>query len=120
MEEEFAALANKDIAQLCAENIMLWQKFLDAFTLKEPIHQHLSKLHHQLRVSCRNSKWRCHWWRRDSGLGCISRKAAYKLRNDDDHTVKKKFPFQLLLKRGRSSESCKCSFETGNTYPEMH
>lgn len=51
VEEEFAALANKDIAQLCAENIMLWQKFLDAFTLKEPIHQHLSKLHHQLRVS---------------------------------------------------------------------
>ncbi|KAK3912948.1 Protein FAM135B [Frankliniella fusca] len=50
VEEEFAALANKDIAQLCAENIMLWQKFLDAFTLKEPIHQHLSKVHHQLRV----------------------------------------------------------------------
>lgn len=51
VEEEFAALANKDIAQLCAENIMLWQKFLDAFTLKESIHQHLSKVHHQLRVS---------------------------------------------------------------------
>ncbi|XP_026294467.1 uncharacterized protein LOC113218365 isoform X3 [Frankliniella occidentalis] len=50
VEEEFAALANKDIAQLCAENIMLWQKFLDAFTLKEPVHQHLSKVHHQLRV----------------------------------------------------------------------
>lgn len=55
VEEEFAALANKDIAQLCAENILLWQKFLDAFTLKEPIHQHLSKVHHQLRVSKRIS-----------------------------------------------------------------
>ncbi|CAB3384814.1 Hypothetical predicted protein [Cloeon dipterum] len=49
-EEEFVALANSDIAQLCAENILLWQQFLEAFSCKEPVHQHLARVHHQLRV----------------------------------------------------------------------
>lgn len=52
-EDDFISVANSDIAQLCAENILLWQQFLDAFTCKIPILQHLAKLHHQLRViSC--------------------------------------------------------------------
>ncbi|XP_047110452.1 uncharacterized protein LOC124787677 [Schistocerca piceifrons] len=50
VEEEFVALANSDIAQLCAENILLWQQFLEAFTCKDPVHQHLARHHHHLRV----------------------------------------------------------------------
>ncbi|XP_071454365.1 protein FAM135A [Hetaerina americana] len=50
VEEEFVALANSDIAQLCAENILLWQHFLEAFTCKDPVHQHLARHHHNLRV----------------------------------------------------------------------
>lgn len=49
-EEEFAAVANSDIAQLCAEKILLWQQFLDVFSCKYPVHQYLAKIHHQLRV----------------------------------------------------------------------
>ncbi|RZF40574.1 hypothetical protein LSTR_LSTR013288 [Laodelphax striatellus] len=50
VEEEFVALANSDIAQLCAENILLWQQFLEAFSCKDPVHQHLARHHHHLRV----------------------------------------------------------------------
>lgn len=39
-----------DVAQLCAQNIVLWQIFLEAFTRQEAIHQHLARVHHQLRV----------------------------------------------------------------------
>ncbi|VVC40832.1 Hypothetical protein CINCED_3A007427 [Cinara cedri] len=49
-EDEFLALANSSIAQLCAQNILLWHHFLDNFTKKQAINQHLSKKHHQLRV----------------------------------------------------------------------
>lgn len=40
-----------DIAQLCAQNIVLWQHFLEAFSGREAVHQHLARIHHQLRVS---------------------------------------------------------------------
>lgn len=50
-EEEFATLANADIAQLCAENILLWQQFLEAFSCKDSVHQQLARTHHLLRVS---------------------------------------------------------------------
>uniref|UniRef100_A0A1B6C3J1 DUF676 domain-containing protein n=1 Tax=Clastoptera arizonana TaxID=38151 RepID=A0A1B6C3J1_9HEMI len=50
VEEEFVTLANSDIAQLCAENILLWQQFLEAFSCKDPVHQHLARHHHHLRV----------------------------------------------------------------------
>ncbi|XP_050524395.1 protein FAM135A isoform X2 [Daktulosphaira vitifoliae] len=49
-EDEFLALANSSIAQLCAQNILLWHHFLDNFTKKQAVNQHLSKKHHQLRV----------------------------------------------------------------------
>ncbi|XP_015174355.1 PREDICTED: uncharacterized protein LOC107065298 isoform X2 [Polistes dominula] len=39
-----------DIAQLCAQNILLWQNFLEAFSGREAVHQHLARIHHQLRV----------------------------------------------------------------------
>ncbi|XP_015587946.1 protein FAM135A [Cephus cinctus] len=39
-----------DIAQLCAQNILLWQHFLEAFTGREEVQQHLGRIHHQLRV----------------------------------------------------------------------
>ena len=30
-EEEFVAAANNEIGQLCAHNVLLWRKLLDAF-----------------------------------------------------------------------------------------
>ncbi|XP_011882606.1 PREDICTED: protein FAM135A isoform X3 [Vollenhovia emeryi] len=39
-----------DITQLCAQNIVLWQHFLEAFSGREAVHQHLARVHHQLRV----------------------------------------------------------------------
>lgn len=39
-----------DIAQLCAQNIVLWQHFLEVFSGREAVHQHLARIHHQLRV----------------------------------------------------------------------
>ncbi|KAJ8688273.1 hypothetical protein QAD02_024068 [Eretmocerus hayati] len=39
-----------DIAQLCAQNIVLWEHFLEAFSGREVVHQHLARVHHQLRV----------------------------------------------------------------------
>lgn len=49
--EEFVTKVNNEIAQLCAENILLWQQFLDTFCHKEAVQQYLAKQHHQLRVS---------------------------------------------------------------------
>uniref|UniRef100_T1J2Y8 DUF676 domain-containing protein n=1 Tax=Strigamia maritima TaxID=126957 RepID=T1J2Y8_STRMM len=49
-EEDLIAIANSDIAQLCAENIILWQQFLEVFTLKERIRQRLAREHHLQRV----------------------------------------------------------------------
>lgn len=40
-----------DIAQLCAQNIVLWELFLEAFSGREEVHEHLARVHHQLRVS---------------------------------------------------------------------
>nr|XP_033320937.1 uncharacterized protein LOC117217440 isoform X4 [Megalopta genalis] len=60
-----------DIAQLCAQNIVLWQHFLEAFSGREAVHQHLARIHHQLRVkrfaegffvleNPRTSAWGCY------------------------------------------------------------
>ncbi|XP_076685204.1 protein FAM135A isoform X1 [Andrena cerasifolii] len=60
-----------DIAQLCAQNIVLWQHFLEAFSGREAVHQHLARIHHQLRVkrfaegffvleNPRKSAWGCY------------------------------------------------------------
>nr|XP_034186017.1 uncharacterized protein LOC117606995 isoform X2 [Osmia lignaria] len=60
-----------DIAQLCAQNIVLWQHFLEAFSGREAVHQHLARVHHQLRVkrfaegffvleNPRTSAWGCY------------------------------------------------------------
>lgn len=40
-----------DVAQLCAQNIILWELFLEAFSGREEVHEHLARIHHQLRVS---------------------------------------------------------------------
>ncbi|XP_073968672.1 protein FAM135A isoform X1 [Rhodnius prolixus] len=49
-EEEFATVANSDIAQLCAENIVLWHQFLELCSCQQPISTHLATVHHHLRV----------------------------------------------------------------------
>ncbi|CAG0880186.1 unnamed protein product [Cyprideis torosa] len=49
-EEDFFVLANNDIAQLCAQNILLWHQFLEAFVGSEPIRNQLAKEHHALRI----------------------------------------------------------------------
>nr|XP_045599239.1 protein FAM135A-like isoform X1 [Procambarus clarkii] len=49
-EEDFLVAANSDIAQLCAENILLWQHFLSVVMSSEPVRQHLARQHHIQRV----------------------------------------------------------------------
>ena len=49
-EEDFLLKANSDISQLCAENILLWNKFLDAFTSREVIRRHLAQINHSHRI----------------------------------------------------------------------
>ena len=49
-EDDFLLKANSDISQLCAENILLWNKFLDAFTLHQVIRRHLAQINHCHRV----------------------------------------------------------------------
>ena len=50
-EEDFLVAANSDIAQLCAENILLWQHFLNVVMSSEPVRQYLARQHHIQRVS---------------------------------------------------------------------
>ena len=49
-EEDFLTKANSDISQLCAENILLWNKFLDAFTLRDVVRNHLALINHRHRL----------------------------------------------------------------------
>ncbi|XP_045128436.1 uncharacterized protein LOC123514560 [Portunus trituberculatus] len=49
-EEDFLVVANSDIAQLCAENILLWQHFLTVVMNSDAVRQHLAKQHHVQRV----------------------------------------------------------------------
>ncbi|XP_064082168.1 protein FAM135A-like isoform X2 [Macrobrachium nipponense] len=49
-EEDFLVVANSDIAQLCAENILLWQHFLSVVMSSEPVRQYLARQHHIQRV----------------------------------------------------------------------
>ncbi|KAK8406692.1 hypothetical protein O3P69_007339 [Scylla paramamosain] len=49
-EEDFLVVANSDIAQLCAENILLWQHFLSVVMNSDAVRQHLAKQHHIQRV----------------------------------------------------------------------
>ena len=49
-EEDFLTKANSDISQLCAENILLWNKFLDAFTLRDVVREHLACINHRHRL----------------------------------------------------------------------
>ena len=49
-EDDFLQKANSDISQLCAENILLWNKYLELFTLVEEVRRHLAEIHHNHRL----------------------------------------------------------------------
>jgi hypothetical protein len=49
-EEEFVAAANNEIGQLCAHNVLLWRKLLNAFAGSEPVRLMLAQQHHAHRV----------------------------------------------------------------------
>ncbi|XP_030570669.1 protein FAM135A [Drosophila novamexicana] len=49
-EDDFATLANSDIAQLCAENIFWWRRVLLASRSSTAVHTLLARKHHILRV----------------------------------------------------------------------
>ncbi len=50
-EEEFLALANNDISQLCGELVLMWNSFLSVCIRKKSIKNHLSRVHHLNRVN---------------------------------------------------------------------
>ena len=49
-EEDLMAVANSDIAQLCAELIILWQQFMELACRREQVRRSLARQHHTLRV----------------------------------------------------------------------
>ncbi|XP_043236659.1 protein FAM135A-like [Amphibalanus amphitrite] len=49
-EEDLMAVANSDIAQLCAELILLWQQFMELACRREQVRRSLARQHHTLRV----------------------------------------------------------------------
>ncbi|XP_037076107.1 protein FAM135A-like [Pollicipes pollicipes] len=49
-DEDLMAVANSDIAQLCAELILLWQQFLELAGRREQVRRSLARQHHTLRV----------------------------------------------------------------------
>lgn len=49
-EEDFLQTAQSDVAQLCAENVILWAQYLDMVTLNDKITHQLAKEHHLQRV----------------------------------------------------------------------
>ncbi|CAG0881373.1 unnamed protein product [Darwinula stevensoni] len=49
-EDDFLLVANNDITQLCAQNILLWQQLLKDFVGCEAVHQHLAQQHQHHRV----------------------------------------------------------------------
>ena len=54
-EDEFLAVANSDISQLCGEIIVLWHAFKATFVgraaERRAVVQHLARIHHIQRVS---------------------------------------------------------------------
>lgn len=49
-EEDFLAVANSDVAQLCGALIVLWKQFLEVVGSQETVRQHLSRQRHMQRV----------------------------------------------------------------------
>ena len=94
-EDEFLMIANSDISQLCAQNVLMWNLFLDTCTLKEPIRRHLARMNQAYRIrrfsdgffSIENPK--------RSALACLdSRSQQY---TEVSEVVRKSPHFQHLL-----------------------
>ena len=49
-EETVIEMATSDIAQLCAENVILWTQYLELATSNDTINHILAKEHHNQRV----------------------------------------------------------------------
>ena len=49
-EEAFVSAANREIGQLCAQNVLLWRQLLEGFAGSEPVRQMLAQQHHAFRV----------------------------------------------------------------------
>ena len=49
-EDEFTAVANSDIAQLCGETVLLWNVFVEAFAGQRAVLKHLARVYHVQRV----------------------------------------------------------------------
>ena len=93
-EEDFLLKANSDISQLCAENILLWNKFLDAFTLREVIRKHLAQINHSHRVKRFAEGFFTMTNSRKSALCCLDAKHQhYMVVSDAVRAIKLRFHF---------------------------
>ena len=94
-EDEFLAVANSDISQLCGEIIVLWNAFKSMFvgssrsSERRSVVQHLARVHHiqrvrrELRGSFLNFDPSIHLkWKRE-GNGPIPRHATIKAMNNE-------------------------------------
>ncbi len=61
-EETLLEVATSDVAQLCAENVILWTQYLELVTANDSINHILAKQHHTERVSGRGGVGgKCEW-----------------------------------------------------------
>ena len=49
-EDDFLEMACSDISQLCGEVVVLWNNFVNYFTGRAEISQHLARVHHHQRI----------------------------------------------------------------------
>lgn len=73
-EDEFLAIATSDISQLCGELVVMWNHFLDAYTRRIEVRQHLARLHHTNRVKRFSEAFFLIENSRHSALECVESK----------------------------------------------
>ncbi|XP_059089029.1 LOW QUALITY PROTEIN: protein FAM135A-like [Tigriopus californicus] len=95
-EDDFLAMANSDISQLCGEIVLLWNSFLKAFTNKPQILQHLARIHHLHRVKRFSEAFFVIENPRTSALGCFE--PNYQTYAQTAETVRNSRYFSLMPK----------------------
>ena len=88
-EDEFLETACSDISQLCGELVVLWNNFLNLFSGRSEISQHLARVHHHQKVKRFSEAFFLVDQPRKSALECVEAKygrysaLSENLRNSD-------------------------------------
>ena len=74
LEDEFLETACSDISQLCGELVVIWNNFVNLFTGRQEISQHLARVHHHQRVKRFSEAFFLVDQPRKSALECVESK----------------------------------------------